>query len=121
MHSNNSIFSSVPTPAKGSHLEQAAALAITRSSTAGEKAPSRAPRSNVISDHEHRESIVNALSDIATVVGRTLGDKVVVFYEKNGAEVPDYEGKIGLISANDKKAGPRHIKWLKSIEVVRIK
>lgn len=50
-----------------------------------------------------------------------IGDKVVVFYEKNGKEVPDNEGKIGLISANDTKTGPRHIKWLKSIEVLKIK
>ncbi|MDD3467534.1 MAG: molybdopterin-dependent oxidoreductase [Campylobacterales bacterium] len=62
-----------------------------------------------------------ALFSYQELENSVIGDKVVVFYEKNGAEVPDYEGKIGLISANDKKAGPRHIKWLKSIEVVRIK
>ena len=73
MHNTDSIFSS-PMPSKGSHLEQAATLAVSRS-TAGVNGTKRsqAPRSNVISDYEHRDSIANALSDIATVVGRTLG------------------------------------------------
>ncbi len=62
-----------------------------------------------------------ALFSYQELENSVIGDKVIVFYEKNGSEVPDYEGKIGLISANDKKTGPRHIRSLKNIEIVRIK
>ena len=50
-----------------------------------------------------------------------IGAKVIVFYEKDAKELSDNEGKIALVSADDIKTGPRHIKWLKSVEVYKIK
>lgn len=69
-------------PAAGSHLEQAAALA-TNKVRASDEASSKArpentrkreaPRSNVIADDLHRDSLADALSTVARIVGRTLG------------------------------------------------
>ena len=65
-------------PSAGSHLEQAAMLAVGR----GEPKPRSSetiaarregPRSNVISDDTHRNALSDALSSIARIVGRTLG------------------------------------------------
>ncbi|MEW9898409.1 molybdopterin-dependent oxidoreductase [Chitinivorax sp. PXF-14] len=49
-----------------------------------------------------------------------LGDEVVVFFEKNGKLLDDDEGQIALISAKDLRAGPRHVKWLQSLEVIKL-
>lgn len=49
-----------------------------------------------------------------------IGDEVVVFFEKNGRPLDDDEGQIALISAKDLRAGPRHVKWLQSLEVIRL-
>jgi len=49
-----------------------------------------------------------------------IGDEVVVFYEKNNKPLDEDEGQIALISAKDLRAGPRHVKWLKSLEVVKL-
>lgn len=48
------------------------------------------------------------------------GDNIIVFYKKNGKLLESGEGKIGLISADDIKTGPRHIRWLKKIIVKKI-
>ncbi len=39
---------------------------------------------------------------------------------KNGKYMEDYKGKIELISIDDIKNGPRHIKWLEKIIVGKI-
>jgi len=45
-----------------------------------------------------------------------IGDSVVVVYERDGAPLPDNEGRIALIAATDR--GPaRHVKWLRSLIV----
>lgn len=49
-----------------------------------------------------------------------IGDDVVVFYEKNRQLLGEDEGRIALISAKDLRAGPRHVKWLKTLEVVKL-
>ena len=46
-----------------------------------------------------------------------IGDGVLVVYEYDGASLPDTEGRIALVSVNDKRPGPRHVKWLNRIEV----
>lgn len=43
-----------------------------------------------------------------------IGDSVFVVYERDGAPLPDDEGRIALIVVSD--AGPvRHVKWLKEL------
>lgn len=45
---------------------------------------------------------------------------VVVYYEKNGKALDDSDGEIALISAQDLRTGPRHVKWLDRIEVRKL-
>lgn len=54
------------------------------------------------------------------VFNTKLGDNIIVFYKKNGKYLEDYQGKIALISIDDIKNGPRHIKWLEKIIVGKI-
>ncbi|MCG3692289.1 molybdopterin-dependent oxidoreductase [Aliarcobacter butzleri] len=54
------------------------------------------------------------------VFNTKLGDNIIVFYKKNGKYLENYQGKIGLISIDDIKNGPRHIKWLEKIIVGKI-
>jgi hypothetical protein len=49
-----------------------------------------------------------------------VGDTVLVLFEKDGAPLGDSEGRISLISAQDLRTGPRHVKWLRSLEVRKI-
>jgi hypothetical protein len=49
-----------------------------------------------------------------------LGDGVLVFFEQDGKPLADDEGRIAMVSAKDTRTGPRHVKWLQSIEVKKI-
>jgi DMSO/TMAO reductase YedYZ molybdopterin-dependent catalytic subunit len=49
-----------------------------------------------------------------------VGRDVLVAFERDGAPLRDGEGRIALISAADSRLGPRHVKWLRSIEVHRV-
>jgi DMSO/TMAO reductase YedYZ molybdopterin-dependent catalytic subunit len=49
-----------------------------------------------------------------------VGDGVIVFFEKDGAPLADNEGPIALVSRLDTRTGPRHVRWLKSIEVRKV-
>lgn len=49
-----------------------------------------------------------------------VGDGVYVFFEKDGMPLADDEGRIAMISTKDLRTGPRHVKWLKDIEVRKI-
>jgi len=46
-----------------------------------------------------------------------IGDGVLVVYGRDGAPLADDEGRISLVSLKDTKPGPRHVKWLQSIEL----
>jgi DMSO/TMAO reductase YedYZ molybdopterin-dependent catalytic subunit len=46
-----------------------------------------------------------------------IGDGVLVIYERDGKPLADDEGRIALVSLKDARPGPRHVKWLKSIEL----
>jgi DMSO/TMAO reductase YedYZ molybdopterin-dependent catalytic subunit len=46
-----------------------------------------------------------------------IGDGVLVIYEHDGAPLAADEGPIGLVSLKDTRPGPRHVKWLQSIEL----
>ncbi|MSM39895.1 MAG: molybdopterin-dependent oxidoreductase [Geobacter sp.] len=49
-----------------------------------------------------------------------LGDGVLVIIEKNDAPLNGDEGEIGLVSAGDQRPGPRHMRYLKRIEVCEL-
>jgi len=46
-----------------------------------------------------------------------IGDGVLVVYERDGAPLDDNEGRIALVSLKDTRPGPRHVKWLQSVEL----
>lgn len=50
----------------------------------------------------------------------SIGDGVIVFYEKDGKPLGDDEGRIAMTSTQDTRAGPPHVKWLESIEVRKL-
>ncbi len=49
-----------------------------------------------------------------------LGEGVIVFFERNGAPLDDSEGRLAMVSMQDTRAGPRHVRWLQGIEVVKV-
>ena len=51
----------------------------------------------------------------------TIGKDVLVAWEKDGKPLDAREGQLLLISGQDIKTGPRHVRWLSNIEVVRMK
>jgi len=46
-----------------------------------------------------------------------IGEGALVVYERDGAPLDDGEGRIALVSLKDTRPGPRHVKWLESIEL----
>lgn len=48
------------------------------------------------------------------------GENVLVLFERDGQPLPHAEGPLALLSADDLRTGPRHVKWLRSIEVRQI-
>jgi len=51
------------------------------------------------------------------IFNTAVGAGVIVFIERDGKPLDGGEGWIALISAYDTRTGPRHVKWLKAIEV----
>lgn len=49
-----------------------------------------------------------------------VGDDVLVIFERNGSALDKGEGALALISGKDLGPGPRHVKWLQSLEVRQI-
>jgi len=49
-----------------------------------------------------------------------LGDSVIVVFERDGKPLAPSEGPLALISGKDIRTGPRHVKWLQSLEVRQI-
>ena len=78
--------------------------------------------------HDLRRTIVvatasdgyKAVFSWAELFNTTIGDGVLVVYERDGAPLGDDEGRIALISLKDTRPGPRHVKWLSTIEVMRV-
>ncbi len=54
------------------------------------------------------------------VFNSPIGEGIVIFFERDGKPLADDEGRIALVSAKDLRTGPRHVKWLKDIEVRKI-
>ena len=55
----------------------------------------------------------------AEIFNNPTGDNVYVLFEENGQPIKS-QGEMILICKNDIKTGPRHVYWLKSIEVNRV-
>jgi DMSO/TMAO reductase YedYZ molybdopterin-dependent catalytic subunit len=49
-----------------------------------------------------------------------VGAHVLVAFERDGQPLRDGEGLIALVSLADERAGARHVKWLRRIEVRRV-
>lgn len=49
----------------------------------------------------------------------TAGDNIYVAFEENGRPLTE-EGKIIIFCSSDKVSGPRHVKWVKTIEIKEI-
>lgn len=49
-----------------------------------------------------------------------LGDAVLVVFERDGAPLAAAEGPLALVSGKDVRGGPRHVKWLQSVDVRQI-
>ncbi|MRX07766.1 molybdopterin-dependent oxidoreductase [Pseudoduganella sp. FT25W] len=49
-----------------------------------------------------------------------LGDSVLVLFERDGKPLAPAEGPLALISGKDLRTGPRHVKWLQSVDVRQI-
>lgn len=46
-----------------------------------------------------------------------IGEGALVVYERDGAALPPDEGPLALVSLKDTRPGPRHVKWLQSVEL----
>ena len=46
-----------------------------------------------------------------------IGEGVLIVYEREGEALADSEGPLALVSLKDTRPGPRHVKWLRTIEV----
>lgn len=48
------------------------------------------------------------------------GENVPVLFERDGQSLPHAEGPLALLTADDLRTGPRHVKWLRAIEVRQV-
>ncbi|KAF1048236.1 molybdopterin-dependent oxidoreductase [Xylophilus sp.] len=51
------------------------------------------------------------------LVNTPVGAGVLVVFERDGQPLDDGEGAIALVSAQDLRTGPRHVRWLDRIEL----
>lgn len=72
-------------------------------------------------------AIIASADDKYTVVfswnelfNASAGENVLVLFERDGKPLPHAEGPLALLSADDLRTGPRHVKWLRAIEVRQI-
>lgn len=50
----------------------------------------------------------------------SIGKDVLIAWEKDGKPLDEHDGQLLLISGQDIKTGPRHVRWLSEIEIVRM-
>lgn len=55
----------------------------------------------------------------AEIFNNPTGENTYVLFEENGKPVKN--GEMILVCKNDIKSGPRHVYWLKSIEIYKVK
>ena len=80
-------------------------------------------------DHDDLKKTVivaNATDDYKAVFSwnelfnTAVGEGVLVLYAKEGQPLGDDEGRLALISTKDLHTGPRHVRWLKDVQVQKI-
>ncbi len=79
--------------------------------------------------HDLRQSIVvatatdgyKAVFSWAELLLSPIGDGAFVIFERDGAPLAPNEGPLALVSLRDTQPGPRHVKWLAKIELVRVR
>jgi DMSO/TMAO reductase YedYZ molybdopterin-dependent catalytic subunit len=49
-----------------------------------------------------------------------IGEGVLVVFERDGKPLDDREGRIALVSLKDTHTGPRHVRWLQRLDVIRV-
>ncbi|MES2070589.1 MAG: molybdopterin-dependent oxidoreductase [Pseudomonadota bacterium] len=54
------------------------------------------------------------------VYNSAAGEGIIVFFERNGLPLADDEGRIAMMSTKDIRTGPRHVRWLQTIEIKKI-
>jgi DMSO/TMAO reductase YedYZ molybdopterin-dependent catalytic subunit len=47
-------------------------------------------------------------------------DNIIIVYERDGKLLASREGNFMMLNTNDTRTGPRHIRWLKEIEVRKV-
>jgi len=81
------------------------------------------------SDHNFlkRSFVIARATDDYTVVfswselyNTPIGSGVLVLVERDGQALPSSEGPLALISRLDLRTGPRHVRWLTSIELQHV-
>ncbi len=79
------------------------------------------------SDHKDRNFFIvaratdnyKATFSWAEIFNNPTGENTYILFEENGKPIAK-KGNMILICTNDTKTGPRHVNWLKSIEVTRV-
>jgi DMSO/TMAO reductase YedYZ molybdopterin-dependent catalytic subunit len=56
----------------------------------------------------------------AELFNTTIGAGAFFVYERDGAPLGTDEGRIALVSLKDTRPGPRHVKWLATVDVIRV-
>jgi len=83
----------------------------------------------VVNDHNDLKKtlIVAIASDGYKVIfswselyNTSVGNGVLVLYAKDGKPLGEDEGRIALISVNDLHTGARHVRWLKTLQILNI-
>lgn len=77
--------------------------------------------------HDFRKAVIIArardgyvaLFTWAELFNSRLGDSILVVTDIDGRKLPETEGPYALRSFGDIKPGPRHVKWLQQIEVIK--
>jgi len=65
----------------------------------------------------HASDAYIALFSWNELLNTSVGDGVLVVYAQHGQPLPPEVGHIALVSGCDRHPGPRHVKWLKAIEL----
>jgi DMSO/TMAO reductase YedYZ molybdopterin-dependent catalytic subunit len=50
-----------------------------------------------------------------------IGDGALVIFERDGGPLAPSEGPLALVSLRDTQPGPRHVKWLVKIDLLRVR